>query len=505
MRREKYKVMDRQRDKPVLRSRDTGGGGFDRSYKRGAIMGLTVAEAFILLSFCLLLLFSWWQIETERKSLVVTAEIGELTTEQKSAIVTGLTDGTFQAAQVLRTAGLDLNDAKSLKEAAEYSRFMRNEDFQRLMKGVVKLSPQTRLSLANAIEVTKDVALRAMLASPRTDDSTLQRIAGRLQNAAQQQGDLVTLLDDRLGSVIREAGGSIDAKGTITLPESFLFSSGKATIKDPDLLRRLCVPWLETLRTSGKNISDLKIEGHASSDGPKGYTEEETYLYNLELSQRRARNALTLCLSEVKGPDAIFWVKEHLAAVGYSSARLIHHPDGTEDHDASRRVMFSVGLNDSGLIDDIRQVVTTMPDATVPDTVIDALGPARVIDGDTVEINETTYRLSGVDAPEMGQKCINKSGISFDCGEVARRGLEQTIAGKPVNCVATELDMYRRTIATCTVGGKDLAGAMIVSGYAVAFRRYSEAYVAQEVAARSQDVGIWATEFQMPWEYRQSN
>lgn len=30
---------------------------FDRSYKRGAVMGLTVAEAFILLSFCLLLLF----------------------------------------------------------------------------------------------------------------------------------------------------------------------------------------------------------------------------------------------------------------------------------------------------------------------------------------------------------------------------------------------------------------------------------------------------------------
>lgn len=44
------------------------GRGFDSNYKRGAIMGLTVAEAFILLSFCLLLLFTWWQVDTEDRN-----------------------------------------------------------------------------------------------------------------------------------------------------------------------------------------------------------------------------------------------------------------------------------------------------------------------------------------------------------------------------------------------------------------------------------------------------
>ncbi|WP_054007830.1 thermonuclease family protein [Cypionkella psychrotolerans] len=477
----------------------SGSGGFDRSYKRGAIMGLTVAEAFILLSFCLLLLFAWWQIETERKSLIVADEIGKLDAQQKAAIVAGLSDGTFQAAQTLRAAGLDVADTKALENAAQYSRFMRDEDFQRLMKGVVKLSPETRLSLADAVEVTAEVALRAKLATVEAGDSTVEQIAGRLQTAARQQGALVTLLDDRLGSVIREAGGSIDAEGTITLPQAILFDSNNDRIKDPAFLRKLCVPWLETLRQSGMNISDLKIEGHASSEWAVDATKEQAYLNNLDLSQRRARNALALCLSEVKDPDALAWVREHLAAVGYSSARLIYGPDGTEDHDASRRVMFSVGLNQEGLIDDIRR------DVTSTEALMSATGPARVIDGDTVEVKETSFRLSGIDAPEMGQLCRNKAGISFDCGEVARRGLEQAIAGKPIECRATEVDMYKRPIATCMVDGQDLAEVMIVNGYAVAFSRYSHTYVARAETAQQANVGIWKTDFQMPWEYRKDN
>jgi endonuclease YncB( thermonuclease family) len=161
--------------------------------------------------------------------------------------------------------------------------------------------------------------------------------------------------------------------------------------------------------------------------------------------------------------------------------------------------MFSVGLNQEGLIDDIRRDVTTTA------ALMDATGPSRVIDGDTLEIKETSYRLSGIDAPEMGQQCRNKDGTYFDCGEVARRGLEQAISGKPVECHASELDMFKRPIATCAVEGKDLAEFMIENGYAVAFRQYSQTYVAKEETAQVQDVGIWQTEFQMPWEYRKDH
>lgn len=75
---------------------DKGAQASDRSYRRGAVMGLTVAEAFILLAFCLLLLFAWWQIETERKSLMAAEQLGHLTDAEKAEIVSGLSDGSFQ-------------------------------------------------------------------------------------------------------------------------------------------------------------------------------------------------------------------------------------------------------------------------------------------------------------------------------------------------------------------------------------------------------------------------
>ena len=459
-------------------------------------MGLTVAEAFILLSFCLLLLFTWWQIDTERKSLIVAEKIGELTPEAKAAIVEGLSDGTFDAARTLREAGVDLGDNTALVEAANYSRFIREEDFKRLMEGVVKLSPDARLSLANAIEVNDEVALRAMLATQETEDTTKDQVAARLEKAAQQKGELVALIDENLGQTIRAAGGSIDASGSITLPQSVLFDLGQDRIKNPEFLLQICASWLDSLNASDLKVAELKIEGHASSEGASNATPEQAYLYNLDLSQRRAQTALALCLDSVNDTGAQDWARQHLAAVGYSSARLILNPDGTEDRDASRRVTFSVALDQDDLLEDIKR------DVSAP--LMSATGPARVIDGDTLEIDNTSFRLSGIDAPERGQKCVTKAGVAFDCGATGKRGLELAIAGRPVSCQASEIDFYRRPIATCTVDGQDLAAVMIEKGFAIPFLEYSDTYALQGEEARLALVGIWNTDFQMPWDYRKN-
>lgn len=475
-----------------------GGRGFDRSYKRGAVMGLTVAEAFILLSFCLLLLFTWWQIDTEKRSLIAADAIADMTPDEKAAIIAGLSDGTFALAAELRKAGVDANDPKVAQDLRDYARFMREEDFQRLVEATVKLDPETRLSLADAVEVTDEVALRAALAAVKGGDTTAERVAGRLAANADAQNKMVDRLNAALGDQIRAAGGSIDGMGTITLPQQVLFDVGQDRIRDTSFLRDFCGSWVGALRASGLDLSDLKIEGHASSEGRPGQDANGAYLYNLDLSQRRAKSALNACLGGVSDPQARDWASARLAAIGYSSARLIMNPDGSENHEASRRVMFSVNVNQQGLIDDIGQ------DVGETAVVMEAEGPARVIDGDTIEIKGTRYRISGIDAPERGQPCINAAGQSFDCGEVARRGLEQAIGGQEVSCKADTVDLYRRPVATCTVSGIDIGKAMVVQGLAVPFEEYSKAYVPEGAAAEVAHAGLWNTSFDMPWDYRKA-
>ena len=113
-----------------------------RDYKRGAVMGLTVAEAFILLSFVLLLLFAWWQIDTERRSLVSADKIGKMTETQKHEVFSALSDGTFDVAKQLREVGITSLTALSREDAAQFARFIREEDFRQLMNGAIKLEVQ---------------------------------------------------------------------------------------------------------------------------------------------------------------------------------------------------------------------------------------------------------------------------------------------------------------------------------------------------------------------------
>ena len=132
----------------------------------------------------------------------------------------------------------------------------------------------------------------------------------------------------------------------------------------------------------------------------------------------------------------------------------------------------------------------------------DLSGPARVIDGDTLQIGETRIRLHGIDAPEAAQTCRSTSGATLACGTAATTALRSLIAGQPVTCAPRDTDRYGRTVARCTSDGQDLGRRMVAAGMATAYQRYSMDYVAEEAAAQADGRGLWSAQMQNPDDYR---
>lgn len=126
----------------------------------------------------------------------------------------------------------------------------------------------------------------------------------------------------------------------------------------------------------------------------------------------------------------------------------------------------------------------------------------QIVDADTVYAGSAKIRLSGIDAPETEQICIDAAGKDWRCGIDAREKLRAFAGSKSWVCELIGTDIYRRHLGSCTVEGEDVSRWLVRNGWALAFRRYSTAYVADEDYAREQRLGLWNGAFIAPWEWR---
>ncbi len=129
-------------------------------------------------------------------------------------------------------------------------------------------------------------------------------------------------------------------------------------------------------------------------------------------------------------------------------------------------------------------------------------GTARVVDGDGLRIGDATIRLFGIDAVEANQVC-NRGGAVWSCGEESEGALADLVNGETVRCEVEDVDRYERKVSTCYLpDGTDINREQVANGWAVAYTDFSSRYVDSERAAEAADLGIWASEFVRPSDYR---
>tara|TARA_Y100001958_G_C20756126_1_gene238277 strand:- start:28 stop:519 length:492 start_codon:yes stop_codon:yes gene_type:complete len=144
------------------------------------------------------------------------------------------------------------------------------------------------------------------------------------------------------------------------------------------------------------------------------------------------------------------------------------------------------------------------------------IGIPRIVDGDTIQINEYKIRLEGIDAPEMRQQCkkerLKISSIigftfykNYNCGEVSKENLEAKIDRSKIKCISSSKDRYKRYLAECFKDKINLNRWMVRNGFAVAYRRYSKQYISDEEFARENKLGLWRGKFLKPEKWRKLN
>lgn len=125
-----------------------------------------------------------------------------------------------------------------------------------------------------------------------------------------------------------------------------LFATGSSELK-PEFQRILqdFFPRYVQILTSPKyrdSISEVRIEGHTSSDWNGVATAGDAYFLNMELSQARTRSTLAYVMSLPADQGQLAWLRKYVTANGLSSSRLIMDVKGVEDVARSRRVEFRV-------------------------------------------------------------------------------------------------------------------------------------------------------------------
>ncbi|MPM47988.1 hypothetical protein SDC9_94709 [bioreactor metagenome] len=149
--------------------------------------------------------------------------------------------------------------------------------------------------------------------------------------------DLAKEVDTSVKETLKESGLPVtvdETTGLVTFGEKTMFDVDSSELKPEakEMLKIFIPKYVEAIyKDYGENISKIVVKGHTDDVG--------SYLYNLDLSQKRAFSVAQFIVGDEIGD---YKYKERvlkdIEAIGRSEAELIKNKDGSIDRDSSRRV-----------------------------------------------------------------------------------------------------------------------------------------------------------------------
>lgn len=158
-----------------------------------------------------------------------------------------------------------------------------------------------------------------------------------------EQG-IANSINESVKQTLKENGIPVEIdknSGNVTFGENALFDTDSYELKtEAKAMLKIFIPkYVETIyKDYGDYVSKIVIEGHTDDVG--------TYIYNLDLSQKRAFSVVNYIVSDEIG-DYKYKDKlmEDIVAIGRSEAETIKDKYGSIDRDKSRRVEVKYEVN----------------------------------------------------------------------------------------------------------------------------------------------------------------
>jgi endonuclease YncB( thermonuclease family) len=128
-------------------------------------------------------------------------------------------------------------------------------------------------------------------------------------------------------------------------------------------------------------------------------------------------------------------------------------------------------------------------------------GRAYAIGADTLRIGATTVKLTGIDPPEVEQRC-GTAARGWRCFAAAEAALSRLVGGRTVTCSLGAKDGPERVFGQCAVGDSDIGSELVRQGHVFAHGGLLARYSSQEREARAAKTGLWAGDVERPAAYR---